>query len=195
MGNTTRRRRSGALAVGGVAALALVAAACGSDPTSSVRSTPTTGPVKAAVAEPTCPAGPPASPERPVRPGLVHALVPTGAAGAVVCRYGGVSSSPTGIGGAPVAQATVPGPDVPALVAELNSSTWRPIDPKAAYSCPASDGSQDVVRFAYPSGSGVQVDVATSGCQFASNGVRTVDGEGIARYLTRWVGQPTGGPA
>jgi hypothetical protein len=146
--------------------------------------------VRAAVADPTCPVDPTAPPERPVRPGLAHALVATGAAAAVVCRYGGLAS-PSGGGGTPAARAAVPATDVPALVAELNSPDWRPIDPNAAYSCPSSNGSQDLVRFAYRSGPGVQVTVATSGCQFASNGVRTVDGEGIAQYLTRWVGQPT----
>ncbi len=193
MGSGTRWNRSGAAAVGGVVALTLVASACGSGATSSARSTTTTGAVRVAVADPVCPTDPAAPPERPERPGLAHALVPPGAAAAVVCRYGGLSSSPSGVGGTPVAQATLPGPDVPALVAELDSPAWRPIDPDAAYSCPISDGGQDVVRFAFPSGPGVQVTVATSGCQFATNGVRTVDGEGIVQYLTRWIGESTGG--
>ena len=182
-------------------AVALVAAACGtttaapsgSTTTTTMSPTTTTSPVPA----PTCPTGradglAPATPERPVRPGLDSVLVPPGPVVATVCRYGGVSAT-TGDG--PVRSATVTGTALGALVTEVDSARWHVVARGADYSCPMWDGGRDAVEVAYPSGPGARVTVDIGGCGFASNGVRTVEGNELVGYLARWVGTPTVPPA
>ncbi len=183
--------RTAGRAAATVGAAALLVKACGSTvpPTAQTATT-----VAVAVDAPACPdaqaGGPgPTSPETPVRPGLDAVLVPTGPSVATVCRYGGLGTTSEGAGAA-VARATVTGADLHRLVSELDATTWRVIDGSVRYSCPNWDGALDLVRFAYPSGPGVEVSVDLGGCGFASNGVRTVEGNAIGRYLARWVGDP-----
>ena len=112
---------------------------------------------------------------------MADALVPVGPSAAVVCRY-------TGTGATPVRSFAVPPSAFAPLVAEMDSTRWQVITQPAVYSCPAWDGSEDLVRFAYPSGPDVTVAVDLGGCRFATNGTRTVTGTDISQYLARWVG-------
>ena len=172
-----RRRACGRGGACVVAAVALALAACGS-PTSAPPASPP-------VAAPTCPPGPsavvPAAPPSSTRPGLSGSLVPPGPSAAVVCRYAGGSSHV-------IRSAVVPRAALAPLVAELDSDRWQVVADPGVYNCPTWDGSTDVVRFVYPSGPDVVVTVDLGGCDFASNGVRTVGGHDIGRYLSRWVG-------
>ena len=174
---------------GALAALLLLGAACGADRVPSTASTTTTAD-RAVAAAPPCPHAPVTSPSSRSAPVWPRHSVPPGATAVTVCRYGGLGS-PTGVDGAPVAQAVPDAAGLRSLVAVLDSPRWPEVDGAATFSCPMDDGSQDVVRVAYPSGPGAQVVVDLTGCRFAGNGVRTVQGDGIARYLTRWVGSPT----
>jgi hypothetical protein len=185
-------------------AVALVAAACGTTTTApsgsntaNTATTTTTTTTTTTVPAPTCPTGPadglaPATPERPVRPGLDAALVPPGPVVATVCRYGGVSAT---AGDGPVRSATVMGAALGALVTEADSPRWHVVARGADYSCPMWDGGRDAVEVAYPAGPGVRVTVDIGGCGFASNGVRTVEGNELVGYLARWVGTATVSPA
>ncbi len=122
----------------------------------------------------------------PARPGLADALVPLGPSSLSVCRYAGLNQ--------PDAEGTlershvVTGPALTQFVAYLDMPTWQVIPSGAIYNCPLSQGRVDLLRFDYPSGSGVTVTVDTDGCRFASNGERTVPGDAIGARLARWVG-------
>jgi len=175
-------------------ALALLGAACGSSPSAgpgSTTSAPTT-----LLRAPVCPTGQSvvpggSGPEQPSRPGQADILVPLGPSVATVCRYGLSPSATTH----PVRSAVVRGADLEALVSDVDSTGRQVISPTAVYSCPASEGGEDVVLFAYPTGPGVRATVAVGGCEFVSNGVRTAHGDDLVRYLARWVGVPAVLPA
>jgi hypothetical protein len=93
-----------------------------------------------------------------------------------------------------VRSATVATADLAAVVDELDSPRLRPVPSAAVYSCPVWDGGLDLVEFAYRSGPGVRVTVDIGGCGFASNGVRSVQGDALVTYLARWVGEPVALP-
>jgi hypothetical protein len=103
-----------------------------------------------------------------------------------VCRYSGVGAG--GAGSTLEHAKVVTGPGLRALVALLDSPRWSVVAPSAVYSCPNWDGAADVGLFVYAIGPSVRVTVDLGGCGFASNGVRTVQGTGIAGQLAASVG-------
>lgn len=132
-----------------------------------------------------------AVPNQPrVRSGLAIHLVPPGPTYATICRYAGlnVTPDPRGL----VRSAELVGPKLEALVALMNSPDRQIIVHPEYYNCPLDDGQADLVEFYYAPGPAVTVTVEVTGCGFASNGVRTVAGYGLARRLAVLAGPGSG---
>jgi len=83
----------------------------------------------------------------------------------------------------------VGGSDLAAFVKYIDGPTFVTVNPNAPYFCPMSTGQVDLLRFVYPSGSPVDVQVDVGGCPFVSNGYRTVWGGLIANRVVAWVGR------
>jgi hypothetical protein len=154
----------------------------------SATSTTTTGRVLT-VAPSSCPRTAPTGHPAPTRPGMADQLVPPVPVRALVCRFEGLNGPAAA--GALVSSRVVSGRALAGLVVLFDSHRWHMITAGSTYSCPSDDGAIDVVRFSYASGPSVDVSIALGGCEFASNGVRTVQGYALGQRLSSLVGSPS----
>jgi hypothetical protein len=93
-------------------------------------------------------------------PGTNRVMVPGHPKSLVACRYYGGNLAGTG---------TFP----PADVADALNSAPR-VPSGAVFHCPIDFGEKIVLHFGYADGSELEVSVSTRGCEFATNGNRTV---------------------
>lgn len=121
----------------------------------------------------------------PKRSGLAQTLVPAGPVYLTVCRYAGLDSSVPA--GSLENEATFSARTVSDFVRYVDGPSFKPVS-SSTYFCPMSEGQVDLLRFVYPTGPQVVLSVDTDGCEFVSNGSRTVSGGSIAKTVTAWVG-------
>ncbi|MGA2036038.1 MAG: hypothetical protein ABSH04_00395 [Acidimicrobiales bacterium] len=186
----------------GLSVLALVAGACGGATGAGGPTTATTGSALLSTTASTTVAVHPATCTRqwqaispntslnppPARPDLASSVVPPGPTFLTVCRYAGLNQEVEA--GTLEQSHVVTGAELAAFVTYVDEPTWQVVLPGTAqeYSCPASEGLVDLLRFVYASGPGVTVSVDLDGCTFVSNGSRTVQSGSIGMRLTPWVG-------
>lgn len=167
------------------ASLAIVVATtisgCDNTPTLPVA---VTAPASAA---PSCPETQPRTPMAP--PGPASPLVPPGPVSARLCEYAGLDQQP--VNGL-AKSADVNGAVLARLVTDVDAVPGGPL--KGVTSCPADDGSADLLLFSYPKGQPtVAVVIGLRGCQVASNGTDSVAFFGIdSRQGSAAVGDLTG---
>jgi len=114
-------------------------------------------------------AGPPGAPRSVPRHqvrGTASTLVPGTSVALLACRYHGFNQ-PQPFGSLAASVRVAPSPVARALNRE------PPINP-AIYHCPMDAGELLLLLFQYPDGSLLQVHVSMQGCEFATNGDRTV---------------------
>ena len=91
-------------------------------------------------------------------------LIPTGAAIATVCAYGGLNDAHPGARGRTT---TVSGLQLATLVGALNAG--GPL-PSAPANCPNNTDRNDLIVFGYTGGGLVDVRVSVTGCPLVTNG-------------------------
>jgi hypothetical protein len=113
-----------------------------------------------------CPARVPSVIAKHQRPGTASTFVPGHAVALLACRYHGYNQ-PEPSGSLAKFAHFAPAPFVTALNAA------RPV-PKGAYNCPMDANETILLLFAYANGSRLTASIDTMGCEFATNGDRTV---------------------
>ena len=136
-----------------------------------------TGPSPVALS---CPRHIPASVPRHQRPGTAAQVVPGRPVALLACRYYGLNL-PQPMGTLARSAHMAPAP----VAAALNRQPS--VDPDA-YFCPRDSGATILLDFAYADDSHLLVRVSVQGCQFATNGDRTVRAAGVVGPLQELLG-------
>jgi hypothetical protein len=126
------------------------------------------------------------------RDGLAGALVPispTAPISVTICRYAGLDQQ---VKSGDIERSRVlVGQQLANLVGDVDNPGWQTVSFVGPISCPISTGAVDSMRFVYSSGPDVTVSIAVNGCEFLSNGRRTVWGGPVAQTLAEYVGSDT----
>jgi hypothetical protein len=120
------------------------------------------------------------------RPGLKDVLVPSGPEAMTICRYAGLNLRIPA--GTLEKMLVIKGSVLSNFVSFVDQKNWEVVGKGVTFNCPMSTGRIDLLRFVYASGPGVTVSVNVDGCEFVSNGFRTVWAGSIAERVTAWVG-------
>jgi hypothetical protein len=128
------------------------------------------------------------------RDGLDKVLVPTSPTAPVyvtICRYAGMDQQVPP--GELERSRVLNGQELSDLVEYIDNPDLQTVSLDSPISCPMATGGSDTLQFVYSSGPDVTLSIPTSGCQFVSNGERTVWPGSIGQKLAEYVGSNTFG--